>query len=88
MNVLWTPRGWAEYEAWQQSDRAVLVKMNALVAEIRRTPFAGRGKPEPLERDLTGWWARRITSEHRFVYRVQGSGEAQRVEIAQCRYQY
>ena len=41
-----------------------------LIAECRRTPFTGRGKPEPLRHDLKGWWSRRITDEHRLVYRV------------------
>ena len=51
---------------------------------IQRNPFAGLGKPEPLKRNLSGWWSRRITREHRLVYRVKG-GELQ---IAQCRFHY
>ena len=50
--------------------------------------FRGTGKPEPLGGNLTGWWSRRINREHRLVYRVSGSGDAQTLEIAQCRYHY
>lgn len=53
-----------------------------------RHPFTGVGKPEPLRRDLAGWWSRRIDGEHRLVYRVMGKGEAQAMEIASCRFHY
>jgi toxin YoeB len=53
-----------------------------------RTPFAGIGKPEPLRGPYTGFWSRRITDEHRLVYRVSGKGADQQLEIAQCRYHY
>jgi toxin YoeB len=63
--------------------------VNALIEDARRHPFAGLGKPEPLKGDLAGWWSRRITAEHRLVYRVQGRrGADQRIEAAQCRYHY
>jgi toxin YoeB len=55
-----------------------------LIAECRRTPFTGRGKPEPLRHDLKGWWSRRITDEHRLVYRVIEG----RMDVAQCRFHY
>jgi toxin YoeB len=51
-------------------------------------PFKGLGKPEPLKHSLKGWWSRRITREHRLVYRVSGKGAAQQLEIAACRYHY
>ncbi|SDO14384.1 toxin YoeB [Methylobacterium phyllostachyos] len=53
-----------------------------------RTPFAGIGKVEPLRGNLKGWWSRRITGEHRLVYRVKGVGDDQVLEIAQCRWRY
>lgn len=53
-----------------------------------RSPFRGFGKPEPLRDNWRGWWSRRITDEHRLIYRVVGSGESQQLEIAQCRYHY
>ena len=73
---------------WQQSDGQVVQKINGLIKECMRTPFAGSGKPEPLKGELKGFWSRRITREHRLVYRVTGSGEAQSLEIAACRYHY
>ena len=66
----------------------MLEKVNTLLREVRRDPFRGLGKPEPLRNDFKGWWSRRITSEHRLVYRLTVSGAAQCVEIAQCRYHY
>ena len=88
MNVLFTRDGWADYLAWQASDPDVVERINRLIAEIQRTPFTGLGKPEPLRRNLAGWWSRRLNGEHRLVYRVVGQGEAQRLEIMACRFHY
>ncbi len=96
MKLLWASDAWDDYVQWQQSDdrharRSQLRHLRAThrpLAEIRRQPFKGLGKPEPLKGNLAGWWSRRITGEHRLVYRVAGSGETQRVEIVQCRYHY
>ena len=88
MKLLWASDAWDDYVQWQQSDAVTLARINTLLAEIRRQPFKGLGKPEPLKGNLAGWWSRRITGEHRLVYRVAGSGETQRVEIVQCRYHY
>ena len=64
-------------------------RLNELIEDIRHTPFMGLGKPEALKGDLSGGWSRRITREHRLVYRIQGrKGEDQRIEIIQCRYHY
>ena len=63
-------------------------RVYALIKERQRTPFKGTGKPEPLEGDLKGWWSRRVTLEDRLAYRVAGSGDEQRLEVAQCRYHY
>src|SRR5260370_22185670 len=63
-------------------------RINRLINEIQRVPFAVIGKPEPLRGNLTGWWSRRLTGEHRFVYRVVGAGETQRLEIISCRFHY
>jgi toxin YoeB len=63
-------------------------KVNTLIEECRRDPFKGTGKPEPLGGNLSGWWSRRISHEHRLVYRVAGSGEEQVLQVAQCRYHY
>jgi toxin YoeB len=63
-----------------------LERINKLIEECGRDPFGGTGKPEPLRQNPTGWWSRRITGEHRLVYRVRGSDEAQAVEVLSCRY--
>lgn len=84
MKLVFSERGWAHYLHWQQTDKAILRKVNGLIAECLRDPFSGTGKPQPLKGDLTGFWSRRIDREHRLVYRV--TQEA--IEIAQCRYHY
>lgn len=89
MNVVWTPLAWDDYVQWQGEDQDVTAKINELIKDIRRTPFSGLGKPEPLREKLAGWWSRRITLEHRLVYRVEGKkGQDQRLVITQCRYHY
>lgn len=79
---------WRDYLAWQSEDAKMLERLNTLIEECRRHPFRGTGKPEPLRRNFAGWWSRRISSEHRLIYRVRGSGEAQALEILSCRYHY
>src|SRR5271154_4188973 len=82
-------KGWLDdYEHWILTDRDMLLKVNALIADTRRTPYTGLGKPEPLRQDMAGWWARRITKEHRLVCRVEGKAAEQRLEIAACRRHY
>jgi toxin YoeB len=88
MKLLWTDEAWEDYVHWQETDRDVLRRINELLKDARRSPFKGIGKPEPLKGDLAGWWSRRITGDHRLVYRVAGKGEAQQLEIASCRYHY
>ena len=88
MRILWTGSAWEDYLYWQLSDTKVLMAINDLIRDIRRDPFKGLGKPEPLKHALQGWWSRRITSEHRLVYRVSGKGDASQIEIAACRYHY
>lgn len=88
MKITFWPTAWEDYRHWQDNDRKLLDRVNTLIEESRRHPFKGTGKPEPLRGQLKGWWARRITQEHRLVYRVRGEGDAQALEIAQCRYHY
>ena len=88
MKLTFSSRAWDEYLYWQSEDAKVLDRVNALLKECMRDPFRGTGKPEPLAKNLTGWWSRRINREHRLVYRVAGKGEAQALEVAQCRYHY
>jgi toxin YoeB len=87
VRVTFTPRGWADYLYWQQ-DPDLLTRLNTLIRECQRAPFVGIGKPEPLKGEHSGWWSRRITVEHRLVYRVTGKQGEQQLEIAQCRYHY
>jgi toxin YoeB len=89
LKVHFTEDGWEDYRHWADHDQAVLGRVNELIEDCRRTPFKGLGKPEPLKGDLSGWWSRRISGEHRLVYRVEGrAGVDQRIEIAACRYHY
>ena len=88
MKVVFDGEAWGHYTAWIDEDRKVVARINALIAECQRDPFHGTGKPEPLKRNLTGWWSRRITTEHRLVYRVRGVGEGQALEVLSCRYHY
>ena len=89
MRVHFTAEGWDNYQYWAKTDRDTLIRLNSLIENARRTPFTGIGKPEPLRGEFAGWWSRRITGEHRLVYRVQGkAGDDQRIEIAACRYHY
>ncbi|USU07420.1 Txe/YoeB family addiction module toxin [Sphingomonadaceae bacterium OTU29MARTA1] len=88
MRVVFDPEAWTEYLAWQREDVRVLEKLNGLIEECRRDPFRGTGKPEPLRKNLSGWWSRRITGEHRLVYQVRGTGDAQAIEVLSCRYHY
>ena len=89
MRVHVSRTAWAAYQHWAVADRDVFIRLNALIEDARRQPFQGLGKPEPLRGEFSGWWSRRITGEHRLVYRVAGPrGDDQRLEIAQCRYHY
>ncbi|MHC8409708.1 Txe/YoeB family addiction module toxin [Pseudomonas sp. Hz4] len=84
MNIEFTPEGWEDYLWFQQNDKAELKRINLLIKSIQREPFDGLGKPEPLKFNLSGFWSRRITAEHRLVYGVEG-GE---IRIVMCRYHY
>ena len=88
MKLVFDREAWAEYLVWQTGDEKVVGRINILIGECLRHPFTGIGKPESLKRNLAGWWSRRITSEHRLIYRVSGSGEGQALEILSCRYHY
>ena len=89
MRIHFTADGWADYLHWARAEPVIHRRLNDLIEDARRNPFTGLGKPEALKGDLSGWWSRRITAEHRLVYRVHGKrGEDQRVEIAQCRFHY
>jgi toxin YoeB len=83
-DVSFSSQAWTDYLAWLQDDKAVARRINQLIAAIQRNPFEGIGKPEQLLHQLAGWWSRRITDEHRLVYRVVQD----RVEIARLNDHY
>ncbi len=84
MNIQFSSQGWDDYTYWQQVDKKTLKKINEILKDICRNSYEGIGKPEPLKHALSGYWSRRITDEHRLVYRVEGDT----VKIAQARYHY
>jgi len=88
MKLFWTPNAWEEYLYWQKTDQKILAAINELIEDIKRSPFKGLGKPEPLKYQLAGYWSRRITHEDRLVYRLVGAAPNQQLQIIQCRYHY
>ena len=84
MELRFSRDGWDDYQHWLGTDKAVLKRLNRTLEITLRDPFSSIGKPEPLKRNLSGFWSRRITGEHRLVYRV-GNGF---IEIIQCRGHY
>ena len=84
MTLIFSEHAWEDYLYWQRTDRKILQRINTLIRESQRTPFAGLGKPKPLQHGMSGYWSRRITDEHWMVYKV----EADALCIAQLRYHY
>ena len=84
MKLTWDEVAWEHYLHWLEADPAMIRKINALLKECKRTPFAGTGKPEALKGNYRGHWSRRITQEHRLVYRV----ESEAIVVVQCRFHY
>lgn len=84
MKLIFADEAWEDYLYWQKQDRHVLERINKLIRETQRDPFSGVGKPEALKHALSGFWSRRITDEHRMVYRVEKNA----LEIVQLRFHY
>jgi toxin YoeB len=84
MDIFWDSSAWDDYQYWIIIDKKLLKKINALIKECQRKPFSGIGYPEPLKHELSGYWSRKITGEHRLVYKVENNV----LYIAQCRYHY
>jgi toxin YoeB len=84
MRIPFSKNAWEDYTSWLKEDKSRLKKINELIKDIQRTPFEGKGKPEPLKYDLAGLWSRRIDREHRLVYQVSGN----ELLIYSCRYHY
>lgn len=84
MKLVFADEAWDDYLFWQKNDKAVVRRINELISACKRDPFVGIGKPEPLKYALAGFWSRRITDEHRMVYKA----EKDALIIAQLRYHY
>lgn len=77
MQPRFADHAWEDYLYWHEADRKQLKRINALIEDIRRHPFTGIGKPEPLKHQLAGFWSRRIDDRHRLGYAVEGGGRGQ-----------
>ena len=84
MKLIFAEKAWDDYLYWQKTDKKMHNRINVLIKDIKREPFAGIGKPEPLKNALSGYWSRRINDEHRIVYKVADGA----ILIAQLRYHY
>ncbi|MCZ4319251.1 Txe/YoeB family addiction module toxin [Aequorivita viscosa] len=84
MKLTWSNTAWEDYLYWQKTDKKTVKRVNDLIKNTMRKPFEGIGKPETLKGDLQGYWSRRITHEHRLVYKF----EKNILMIAACRYHY
>lgn len=84
MTLTFSSKAWDDYLYWQKNDKTILKRINTLIKDIQRNPFEGIGKPESLKHSLSGYWSRRITDEHRIVYKVTDDN----LLIAQLRYHY
>lgn len=83
-HLAWTDEAWKDYLYWQSQDKKTLKRINKLIAEAKRDPFQGVGKPEPLRENLSGFWSRRIDDTNRLIYAV----DEQHITVISCRYHY
>jgi toxin YoeB len=84
VKLIFAEKAWEDYLYWQQTDKKTLNRINALIKHIKRDPFDGIGKPEPLKHALAGYWSRRTNDEHRIVYKIHEDS----LLVAQLRYHY
>ncbi len=84
MKYIFVDESWDDYLYWQKTDKKILKKINELLKDISRTPFSGKGKPEPLKYKYKGFWSRRIDHENHLIYQVKDD----EIRIAKCRYHY
>jgi len=80
----WTDEAWNSYVYWQTQDKKTLKRINKLIVDVKRSPFDGIGKPEPLKENLSGFWSRRIDDTNRLVYAVDDTA----ITVISCRYHY
>jgi len=84
MKLLFSENAWEDFLFWQKTDKKTLKRINKLIKDIQRNKYEGLGKPEALKHNLSGFWSRRITNEHRIVYKIENNS----ILIAQLRYHY
>ncbi|MHA8106981.1 Txe/YoeB family addiction module toxin [Aquirufa sp. 5-AUSEE-100C1] len=84
MKIVFTSHSWEDYLYWQKIDKQKLKRINELIKDITRNPYAGIGKPEALKYQYAGFWSQRIDEEHRLIYRVVD----EEIQIAKCRFHY
>jgi len=82
--LAWTDEAWSDYLHWQTQDKKTLKRINKLITDVKRSPFEGIGKPEPLKENLSGFWSRRIDDTNRLVYVIDDDA----ITIISCRYHY
>ncbi len=83
-NIAFTDKGWTDFLDWSKNDRKVFNKVSRLIEETSKNPFKGTGKPEALKHNLKGYWSRRITNEHRLIYKISENT----IKIVSCKYHY
>ena len=88
MRLVWSEASWEDYVWWQSQDRRILKRISTLIKDIAGNGNEGIGKPEPLKHGVHGYWSRRITDEHRLVYKFVETPDGVEVLIAACRYHY
>ena len=89
MTIEFTKHGWDDFQYWVTDNPKTVKKIVELLKSIQSNPFIGIGKPEPLKHQLKGKWSRRISDEHRLVYKIVGRNiENRKCVIFQCRFHY
>ena len=83
-NIAFLPQAFADFNQWSTENKKIYTKIITLIKDIQRQPFTGLGKPEPLKHELRGLWSRRLTREHRLVYKVAED----EIVIISCRFHY
>ncbi len=84
MKLIWSENAWNDYLYWQENDKKTVKRINNLIKDIKRTPYAGLGKPEPLKHNWTGYWSRRTSQSDRLIYKYVDES----ILIAQARFHY
>jgi len=84
MNIIFSKSAFADYVEWAKIDKKIFNRINDLIKDISRNPFKGKGKPEPLRNELSGFWSRRIDKKHRLVYKFEDNS----LYIVACKYHY